>query len=285
MPILVVKKIVSVSKRFWQDLRPVWRPLSVGLACLVPNLWGSANIQAKDEIRRLKRRNRWARREPIPFYDRLTNLADHALPWLVVSLLMALCGHWALANIKPWVFFNPFTMTGTLMPDYPILQTCTMSDTTKCPNGDNYHALLGTIQATVLGLLIPIAISAYELMAKERHLQDEMKDFVMKEARVDLIVRSSISLLIWLAAAELFKVNTPGARLAIYTNIVEWVWVSLNLLMIVYFMSKILGLLSQSTFNQTMRRFILRRAYEGEMTSKIASLRYRNLTRSDRDDS
>ncbi|WP_298325425.1 hypothetical protein [Asticcacaulis sp.] len=255
------------------------------MAFVVPRYWGSANVQARDEITHLKRKNRWAQREPIPLYDRLTNLADHALPWLLCSLLMALCGHLALANIRPWVLFNPVTLTGTLMPDYPILQTCSLSDTTKCPNGDNYHALLGTIQATVLGLLIPIAISAYELMAKERHLQDEMKDFVMKEARVDLIVRSSISLLIWLAAAELFKVNTPGARLAVYTNIVEWIWVSLNLLMIVYFMSKILGLLSQSTFNQTMRRFILRRAYEGEMTSKIAGLRYRNLTRSDRDDS
>lgn len=265
--------------------RSVWLPINLCLAIVVPGVWGSANAGAKCEIRKLQRRNRWNQREPVPFLDLLTGFIDRWLPWIAICVLPPLCLLTFMANINPWVLFDPKSLTGWFMPDYPWLRACQATDPGQCLNGDNYHALLGTIQATVLGLLIPIAISAYELMMKERHLKDEMKDFVMKEARVDLIVRSSIGFLIWLGFIELLKVNLSGFRLTYISNTAEWIWGAANLMLTAYFMAKILGFLSQSNFNRTMRRFILHRAYERELRSKIAGLRYRNLTRYDRDPS
>ena len=277
--------ISSVGKWLASVWKIIWFPINLCVAFIMPDTCGGANAGAKHEIRRLQRRNRWNQREPIPFLDRLTGIVDKRLNWIAICVLPALCFLTYMANLKAWILFDPTSLTGWFMPDYPWLRACQASDPSKCLNGDNYHALLGTIQATVLGLLIPIAISAYELMMKERHLKDEMKDFVMKEARVDLIVRSSIGLLIWLGLLELLKVNLSGFRLTYISNTAEWVWVAANLMLTAYFMTKILGFLSQSNFNRTMRRFILHRAYERELRAKIADLRYRNLSRYDRDPS
>ncbi len=274
----------------WIGYRTIafWRAgeLGIGLALAFafPSLWGSAKSQAAAEIRKVGRQNRWDQREPEDYLDRFTGLVDQHLASITVVLLVLLNGNLFLANTKPWVLFDPVHLTATNMHDYPELQVCG-NGAANCSNGDNYHALLGTIQAVILGLLIPIAISAYELMLKERSLKDEMKDFVMREARVELITRSSVAFLIWLGAVELLKLNVPGFRLAIYTNLLEWLWVSANLLLTVFFMGKIMGLLSQFNFNRAMRRFILRRAYPAELAGTIADQRYRNLTRYQRDPS
>lgn len=258
--------------------------IGLTLAFAFPSLWGSAKSQAAAEIRKVRRQNRWDQREPEDFLDRFTGLVDRHLAPITLVLLILLNGNLFLANVKPWVLFDPVHLTARTMPDYPELKACA-DGVSNCSNGDNYHALLGTIQAIVLGLLIPIAISAYELMLKERRLKDEMKEFVMREARVELITRSSMAFLIWLGGVELLKLNAPGFRLAIYTNLLEWLWVSANLLLTVFFMGKIMGLLSQFNFNRAMRRFILRRAYPAELAGKIADQRYRNLTRYQRDPS
>lgn len=283
-----IEKALQIGRRTGYRARAFWCSAELGIRLTIafafPSLWGSAKSQAATEIRMVRRQNRWDQREPEDFLDRFTGLLDQHLAPITFALLIILAGNLFLANVKPWVLFDPIHLTATIMHDYPEFQACT-SGVTNCSNGDNYHALLGTIQAVILGLLIPIAISAYELMLKERRLRDEMKEFVMREARVELITRSSVAFLVWLGAVELLKLNMPGFRLAIYTNLLEWVWVSANLLLTVFFMGKIMGLLSQFNFNRAMRRFILRRAYPAELIGKIADLRYRNLTRHQGDQS
>ncbi|MQX25503.1 hypothetical protein GHJ84_32170 [Sinorhizobium meliloti] len=120
-------------------------------------------------------------------------------------------------------------------------------------NISDFHAISATVQATVLALIIPLAVVLHEFVLTGKKLAENTTRFFMAETRVVLITLSSALYLIWVVAFEAASV-LAGIELPPLAGAIEVVWLVFNLIVICAFMQQVYVLLHRPNFEAAIRR-------------------------------
>lgn len=239
---------------------------------VTPSTRSSLKRIANSEISELKKKNATYNRFRYAWTYRLIESIDnHRILFLFSFILLS-----ALPTL--WVNITPMEIVVPYLGAYQIPAFDFLIATDSADNGNNYHSIMATIQATVLALIIPITVALHEFVLKGKRLKEEMINFILKEARVRLITTSSLAFLIWVVSLELLKATFDSIVLSSLSNIVEAIWISINLLLIAYFMFTALNLINRSFFDTAIRRFIVNQIYPREMKGYLERNIFLNLS-------
>ncbi|MFC3165847.1 hypothetical protein [Ciceribacter thiooxidans] len=230
--------------------------------------WGRHSIRgaAALEIASLQRKNK---RYALYRYGRwrsiLGHIDRHRKIYVIVIFL-------ATAGTAFWPYVNPWKVASTfdVSPEDPL----DISD---------FHAISATVQATVLALIIPLAVVLHEFVLSGKKLAENTARFFMEETRVVLITLSSALYLIWVVGYEAVSV-LAGIELPPLAGAIEVVWLVFNLIVICAFMQQVYVLLHRPNFEAAIRRQTFLDIFPGELRSDLAIYKFMGLGWQDKTD-
>ena len=261
-------------QRLLSKLRSIVRAITLALiilwALFAPSPEKTVRKKAAHEIKKLQKQNKeFQKFRQSLSYKFVSTLDDHQVAFVVV-LVILLTLPWVIVNL-PW---------GLDVPEFSEEWYWQIKRFFKASKeGDNYHSVMSTIQATVMSLIIPISIALHEFVLKDKKLKEDMINFILKEARVRLITVSAIAFLIWVGIVECLKVWDKDLLLSGWTMVVECAWFTTNLILIAYFMFITLKLLNRHFFDEAISRFIANELYPQEVKGYLERNIYFNLSR------
>lgn len=271
--------LVQIFSIFWARIKLVGTAFELAWVLYTPQRNRSVKSQAKAEIKKLQKTNKIYQEFRYSWAYKLTDLLDdHKIGFILFLIIVAsitLC----ISNHAPIEFTLPYCGSFIINPSWLAPGKVTGADGKLiATTGDNFHSIMGTVQATVFSLIIPITVALHEFVVKGKRLKEDMISFIFKEARVRLITASSLGLLIWITFTELLKITYNDFTLSAGSSFVDAVWLIINLALIAYFTFTALNLINRSFFNAAMRRFIVNHIYPRELQGYIERNIFLNQT-------
>lgn len=164
------------------------------------------------------------------------------------------------------------------LPSYPVAQFDIAPDVKI--DVSSFHSISTTIQATVLALIIPIAVVLYEFVLAGRRLGRDSTSYFLRGTNVRLITASSVAYLAWVALFEIVaaladvELHPPGAAL-------EAIWLLFNLLLIGQFILKAYRMLDRADFDAEIVGRLFSELFPRELVGDLVTNRYLSLARED----
>ncbi|MDW9477031.1 hypothetical protein GOA69_33130 [Sinorhizobium meliloti] len=230
--------------------------------------WGRHSIRkaAALEIASLQCRNE---RYALYRYDRRRSILGHIdrhRKIYVGAIFLATAGTALWPSVNPWKPAPIFDVA----PEDPL-------------NISDFHAISATVQATVLALIIPLAVVLHEFVLTGKKLAENTTRFFMEETRVVLITLSSALYLIWVVGFEAVSV-LAGIELPPLAGAIEVVWLVFNLIVICAFMQQVYVLLHRPNFEAAIRRQTFLEIFPAELRSDLAIYKFMGLGWQDKTD-
>ncbi|MBY3580484.1 hypothetical protein HJA77_04800 [Rhizobium bangladeshense] len=171
----------------------------------------------------------------------------------------------ATAGTALWPYVNPYEFAPTfdIAPEDPL-------------NISDFHSISATVQATVLALIIPLAVVLHEFVLTGKKLAENTTRFFMEETRVVLITLSSALYLIWVVGFEAVSV-LAGTQLPPLAGAIEVLWLVFNLIVICAFMQQVYVLLHRPNFEAAIRRQTFLEIFPTELRSELAIYKFMGL--------